>query len=178
MTIDKATKHDLQWFVSCAHKVSGNVLIYKSASPCLHIAVYGSLNGLGGHFINRDYRLPTVGRRGRSIVHWEAINILVALKTRAKGSLSSAIPGLQSIYSGRGRDPVLHTVARNIWLFQASYNFEIKYRHFQGKRNQVADLLSRWTSHINLVAEILSLLNQPPIWDSPLPHAPKLNYSS
>ena len=46
--------------------------------------------------------------------------------------------------SGRARDQILATCARNVWLLTATYNIALVVSHIQGANNNVAELLSRW----------------------------------
>jgi hypothetical protein len=81
--IDEGTKQDLQWFIAFAHAANGTVLIYKCLLPRLNIFVDASLSGLGGVLNNYVYELSISHQPGYCIAHWEAINILVALRTFA-----------------------------------------------------------------------------------------------
>jgi hypothetical protein len=66
--------------------------------------------------------------------------------------------------SGRGIDPTLHSIARNLWLFEAACDADITFSHVRGKLNVVADLLSRWGTRKNPTAELFKLLNAVPVW--------------
>jgi hypothetical protein len=68
--------------------------------------------------------------------------------------------------SGRGSDPVLHTVARNLWLLAASIDCDLQFSHIRGADNKVADLLSRWEDHSAPTAQLFQLLNDIPLWVS------------
>jgi hypothetical protein len=67
------------------------------------------------------------------------------------------------LQSGRGSDPVLHTVARNIWLLLSSLDCYVVFSHIPGRLNVVADLLSRWDSRRCPTADLFSLLGMVPI---------------
>jgi hypothetical protein len=69
--------------------------------------------------------------------------------------------------SGRGTDPILQSIACNIWLFQASVDCNLSFSHVKGKLNNIADLLSRWSLASNPVAKLYYLLNEVPVWFSP-----------
>jgi hypothetical protein len=174
IAIDEGTKQDLQWFIACAHTVNGSVKIYKCLEPRIDIFVDASLRGLGGVLNNFVYKLALPPRPGWCIAHWEAINILVALRT-----FSNLISGkyvtiwcdnqvaTNILNSGRGVDPILNTISRNIWLFQSGCDCDIEFTHIKGKNNIIADMLSRWDSYANPHSHIFSLLNNLPIWFQP-----------
>ena len=46
--------------------------------------------------------------------------------------------------SGKTKDVVLGTCARNIWMLSALFNISIHIEHISGKSNVTADLLSRF----------------------------------
>ena len=46
--------------------------------------------------------------------------------------------------SGRTKDNILATFARNVWLLSAMFNISTHIEHILGKQNVVADLLSRY----------------------------------
>jgi hypothetical protein len=79
--IDEDTKGDLQWFTACAHAINGTVSIYKCLQPQIDIFVDASLTGLGGVLSNCVYELSIDHKPDYCIAHWEAINILVAIRT-------------------------------------------------------------------------------------------------
>jgi hypothetical protein len=56
--------------------------------------------------------------------------------------------------SGRGRDQILHSIARNILITQAGLDCDLQFSHIRGKFNIVADLLSRYHSVINPVSAL------------------------
>jgi hypothetical protein len=81
IAIDEGTKQDLQWFIACAYMVNRSVKISKCLQTRLEIFVDTSLRGLGGVLHNLVYKYALPPRPGWCISHWEAINILVALRT-------------------------------------------------------------------------------------------------
>jgi hypothetical protein len=66
--------------------------------------------------------------------------------------------------SDRGVDPLLHSIARNLWLEQAVLDCELVFQHIRGADNNTADLLSRWDSYPNPTAQLFFLLNDIPVW--------------
>jgi hypothetical protein len=68
------------------------------------------------------------------------------------------------LHSGRGRDPLLHTIARNIHLLQTTLDCDLAFSPVPGRLNTVADLLSRWDTSARPTASLFSLLNTAPVW--------------
>ena len=88
-----------------------------------------------------------------SIVHLKMINVFVALspwKQRLAGRAllihcdNAAV--VCTLNSGRAHDQFLLKVARNIWLITAIHDIHLQVCHIPGKRNIIADTLSRWFS--------------------------------
>ena len=46
--------------------------------------------------------------------------------------------------TGKGLDPLLLAMARNIWLLASTQDIDLTVLHIPGKHNNIADLLSRW----------------------------------
>jgi hypothetical protein len=157
--------------MACAHVVNGTVSIFKSLRPQVKIFVDASLTGLGGALGKYVYELAITHKPDYCIAHWEAINILVALRI-----FSSFVQGQQVqiwcdnsaavniLNSGRGSDPLLQCIARNLWLCQAQLDCNLWYSHIKGQDNCVADLLSRWSVTRDPVAKLFKFMNQVPVW--------------
>ena len=75
---------------------------------------------------------------------------------------------VQVLQTGKVKDPFLGACARNIWLEAAQADIEIVYSHIQGRKNVIADLLSRWKNsqvqHQYLIQRISN-----PVWMN-IPH--------
>jgi hypothetical protein len=164
-------KRDLLWFRAFAELYNGKTK-YNNLSKNIKYNVYvdASLKGLGGNVNNLVYSLPIEGG-GDNIAHWEAVNVLFALRTWAHLFKGTAVrvfcdnSAAVSIFNtARGADPVLQAIARNIWLLAAAYDMKLDFQHIPGEHNQVADLLSRWTVTHNPVARLYSFLNGQPHW--------------
>jgi hypothetical protein len=148
VAIDEGTHQGLRWFIACAHAVNGSVTIFKCLRQRLDIFVDASLQGLGGALGSMVYRFALPARPGWCIAYWEAINIFVALQVFSAHLRGQAITiwsdsqvAVSILQSGRGSDPVLHTISRNIWLLQAALECDLDFRHIPGRHNKVADLL-------------------------------------
>jgi hypothetical protein len=129
------------------------------------------LTGLGGAFNNYVYEIPIVNRPGYCINHWEAINVLVALRTFSQFIRGNYVTiscdnqtAVNSLNFGRGADPVLNSILHNLWLIQAGFDCEVYFTHIKGKLNVTADILSRFNNLKNPIASLFASLNQVPIW--------------
>jgi hypothetical protein len=136
--------------------------------------VDASLKGVGGVLNNFVYKLSLPTKPGWCIAHWEAINILVALRTFSQHIKGRKIiiwcdnkVAVSVLGSGRGVDPVLQAISRNLWVMGAQLDCDIEFAHIRGVDNKVADLLSRWDSSINPMASLFFGLNAVPIWKFP-----------
>ena len=126
-----------------------------------------SLQGMGGGvFRNMVYSLSIPkGFRNYTIVHLEIFNIVVALKVW--GSLwkhpiievkYDNMAVVEVLNTGRARDLLLATSARNIWLLTSMYNIELVVSHIPGVTNVVADLLSRWQQSDHDITKLNDLI--------------------
>jgi hypothetical protein len=79
---------------------------------------------------------------GLSIAHWEAVNILVALRTW--GDLVrgwSVVMWCDNMVAvsvcsvASGKEPILNVIIRNIWLVQSQLDCHIGYKHIRGSDN-------------------------------------------
>ena len=111
-----------------------------------------SLQDLGGMYKNMVYALTIpLGFMQYSIVHLEILNLIVALKLWGHLWRDKVIQikcdnmaVVEVIRTGRARDQILATCARNIWLLTSMFNIQLVVNHIPGVKNVIADLLSRW----------------------------------
>ena len=66
---------------------------------------------------------------------------------------------VQVLTTGKARDQILATCARNIWLIAAINNIQFQFSHIPGKNNNLADLLSRWHMVHNRIDKLHSLIS-------------------
>ena len=142
---------DLNWFNVFLLQYNG-VTFYDHQKPQHTVHLDACLTGFGGQFANSVYTLPIpIGYKDYTIVHLEILNIVVALKLWGSEWTDKVIEVkcdnmavVEVLRSGRARDPILATCARNVWLLTSLFNINLIVNHIPGVKNQVADMLSRW----------------------------------
>ena len=67
---------------------------------------------------------------------------------------------VEVLQEGKARDPLLATIARNIWMLTSLFNIQLSVSHIAEKNNAIADLLSRWWVTKNRNKKLASLLSQ------------------
>ena len=72
---------------------------------------------------------------------------------------------VQVVGSSKTKDPLLAACILNIWLIAASFDIQIDIKYIPGKKNAIADLLSRLHSTSKVDLQLLSILQQHYIWD-------------
>ena len=146
--LNQAFFQDLTWFNTFLSSFNG-VTYYDHQLPSAQVHLDACLTGLGGHFDSMVYAFPEVMN---DICQLEMVNIVVALKIWANHWKNKRIhvfcdnvAVVQVLNTGKARDSILATCARNVWLIAAMFNIELKFSHISGKTNVIADLLSRWS---------------------------------
>ena len=133
-----------------------------------------SLTGLGGIWCDRVYATPIIPliHWDLKIVHLEMLNLLVAVRKWKNCWAHSKVKVhcdnmavVQVVGSGKTKDPYLAACLRNLWLLTATHDIELIVEHIQGKKNVVADLLSRLYSSEITDIQLLSYLKNNYIWD-------------
>ena len=61
---------------------------------------------------------------------------------------------VEVLQMGRARDPVMATIARNIWLLTAEFTIHFPCQYSAGTVNTTADLLCRWSNSAYGVAKL------------------------
>ena len=98
------------------------------------------------------YALPLpCGHLNYNITQLEMLNIMIALKIWGHAWQNMRIEikcdnlaVVQVLKDGKARDPLLATIARNIWMLTSLFNIQFLVSHIEGKDNAIADLLSHW----------------------------------
>ena len=142
---------DLNWFCTFLKQFNG-VVFYDPRPIQAELHLDACLTGMGGVFENQCYALPIPRDfRQYSIVHLEMLNIVVALKVWATQWSNKKLrikcdnmAVVEVLTSGKTKDNILATCARNVWLLSAIFNISIHIEHIPGKQNVIADLLSRY----------------------------------
>ena len=158
--------HDLAWFNNFLQVYNG-VTFYDQVPSNIEVHLDACLTGLGGHFGNMIYTLPIpLGFQQYDITQLEMINIVVAAKIWASHwsnkkirIYSDNMAVVQVLTTGKARDQMLATCARNIWLIAAINNIQFQFSHIPGKNNNLADLLSRWHIIHNRLDKLHSLIS-------------------
>ena len=147
---------DLNWFNTFLINYNG-ITYYDDCPVDESIFLDAFLTGLGGVFQHFVYAIPIPrGYKAYHINHLEMINVMVALKLWGQAWANKNIKincdnqaVVEVLTTGRARDEVLATCARNILLLTAMYNLQIIVSHIAGTKNTVADLLSRWKNSVD-----------------------------
>ena len=96
------------------------------------------------------------------------INIIVALRlwgsdwSHQKVILKTDNMAVVNIYnSGYTRDQYLDSIVHNIWLLMSEYDICLKVVHIAGKKNTIADLLSRWEATLSQKEQLNMYIAKP-----------------
>ena len=125
-----------------------------------------SLSGIGGVCGKETYHhvIPNF-LENSPIVVLEMFNILVATRLWAFNWANKNVlihcdneAVVTILNSGKTRDLTLSTISRNIFMQCASHDIQLKIKHVPGKKNIIADLLSRWHISKNPQDKLTSLL--------------------
>ena len=164
ISLNPAFHRDLNWFNVVLLQFNG-VTLFDYKQPDHTVYLDACLTGFGAVFANKVYALTIpLGFKNYTIVHLEILNIVVAMKVwgdiwknKAIDIKCDNIAVVEVLTSGRARDPILATCARNIWLLTAIFNIHLTVTHIPGVQNQVADLLSRkgTDSQVNILFSLI-----------------------
>ena len=187
ITLTEDFHKDLAWFLVFLPKFSGVTYIRKFEIPHSHtLYVDASLTGLGGIWNDEVYATPifNVYQRTLKIVHFEMLNLVIALKLWAVQWSHSIVKFncdnsavVQVVRTGKTRDDMLALCLRNIWLITSTHDITLTIDHIRGKSNNIADLLSRVYSDKPVDQNLLSHLKDTHIWRKIPIHFFNLNVS-
>jgi hypothetical protein len=164
-------KRDLEWFVRFAQVYNGVTRFDKSVED-IDFVVYtdASFKVMGACVNNWVYEYAIEGD-GSNIAHWEALNLLVALRMWAAKFKHVTVKifcdnaaAVSVFQTHRASDKILQAIARNIWLLAAIWDIKLHIEHIPGRDDVVTDLLSRWRTCSNPVAKLYAALNNIPCW--------------
>lgn len=151
---------DIAWFNKFLTQFNGSSFFHKQLNEEVqNMYLDACLVGMGGVWGTEVYQcaVPYLSAYpNASIVHLEMLNVLVALRLWTTALANKClkiycdnIAVVSVITTGKGVDPLLLSIARNIWLVAAANDINISVVHIMGKHNHVADLLSRWLIYGN-----------------------------
>lgn len=153
-TIDEEFIKDVRWFYHYATSSNG-ITLYSPTLPTVIIECDASLQGAGGNTTTHCYTwcYSLQYEHQYPVIHQlEAINTLVAYRTLAHCTVKGPIRALiltdnmsssQALMSGRTKDTVLASCAREFWLEAAKNGDGIDIEHRPGVEIPLADALSR-----------------------------------
>ena len=153
ITLTHDFRRDLRWFVKFVRSYSGTSFFdHKPIEATIELDA--CLTGFGGRWGSWVYHVPIEKEyKNLAITQLETLNILVALRLfafywhRKKVHVRcDNLAAVQVLTSGKTRDPFLAACARNVWMVAAQADIQVKYSHIPGSKNEVADILSRWTN--------------------------------
>ena len=166
---------DIDWFIAFLPSFSGETKIFKNdirSLSTLHIDA--CLTGVGGIWDNKVYAapIPKFENFCPTITPLEMINVLIALRLWAKLWAHSMVTVhcdnlavVQVINSGKTRDKFLGVCIRNLWLITASHDIQLNLVHIEGKKNSLADALSRIYSAKGIPCALLAHLRNNFEWE-------------
>ena len=142
---------DLNWFNTFLAQYDG-VMFYDHQKPHYTVYLDACLTGFGGSFADKVYTLSIpFGYKNYTIVHLEILNIVVALKSwgpiwqdQVKEIKCDNMAVVEVLRSGKTRDAVLATCARNVWLLTLLFNIQLTINHIPVVHHKISDLLYRW----------------------------------
>ena len=165
---------DLDWFIRFLPHFNGVTCLKKEPiDNSQELYLDACLMGMGAVWRNRVYATPIFEIPGfkLTITHLEMLNFVIAFKVWGRFWEHSAITifcdnmsVVQVVGSGKTRVKFLALCIRNIWLLAAYHDIDLEVRHIVGKKNMVADALSRIYSDKPIRQEVLQCLTHF-VWD-------------
>lgn len=153
-TLSVPFKADIKWFL-CYAKAANGIFLCTPNKPLLQIECDSSLHAGVGNTEGFYYAWQYSNNHKEAypqIFQLEAINIVVAFKTLARAlNVSPAhvivwtdnITSSYALQTGRTKDALLASCARELWLLAAKLNHHIEIKHKRGVQLPLADALSR-----------------------------------
>lgn len=158
--IDDQFRADVKWFIHCA--MGANCLRLMSPQlPTVEIECDSSLQGAGAFSstLKLYYTLTynPIHAQPFHISQLEAMNVVNALKTMIPANApplrirvkTDNSPTMFSINTGKTKDAILASCAREVALFSAKYQHEIELYHAPGVSLVLSDALSRMNMNNN-----------------------------
>ena len=159
MKLGKTFHKDLNWFARFLREYNGISFFDQEKEAEYEIFLDACLEGMGAFCENQVHSTDIKGLlpSGLSIVHYEMLNIVVTLRLwcqwlrRKKVKIHcDNMAAVMVCKTGKTRDNFLGTCYRNLWLICALFDIDLEVVHIEGKKNVIADVLSR----INLKKQV------------------------
>ena len=148
---------DIMWFQKFLKYFNGSVEIYPRTLTPQQVYVDASLQRVGSMYGTRVYTcpIPNLIQDLCSIVHFEAINIVLVIRTWHQCWANRSIiiwcdnwAVVKAFQSNRIKDIWLMAAVRTVWLYIAAFNIDLQVKHIKGVKNTYADILSRWHTYL------------------------------
>ena len=176
--IDEEARRDIAWFVKYAEASNGRLLLRPVLNK-IYIECDACLEGGGGFSHTKYYsvRFPLQWIVDHHISRLEALNIIIAVKSLIADDLHSTeiviktdnIAAAYSLTSGKAKDPVIASCARELWLIAATRQLTLTVEHVPGESLVLADALSRrhkspdFNSYIQQTVTRMNLMSVEPV---------------
>ena len=132
---------------------NGSVNIHNNCDPTKIIFVDASSCAMGAKLGNKVYSLSIVSSLNQTctIVHFEAVNIVVALRTWSTilcdhkcTVYCEKMAVVECFTSHKMLDPFLVACVRTAWLICSKNNIKLLVKFIPGHKNRYVDILSHW----------------------------------
>ena len=144
---------DITWFNKFLNIFNGQVNFYSQVQKHKEVWIDASLMQVGAKYENYVYSsdIPQELKNIGSIVHFEAANVLAAIRTWFSDWKNATVTVwcdnlavVNAFTNHKIRDPLLMAIVRSVWLYCAAFNIKLVVKHIKGIDNIFADILSRW----------------------------------
>ena len=147
---------DISWWLHFMDQYNGVSLIQDSpwSLPDAVLSTDACLSGCGGFYQGRYFHAlfpDEILQSAVDINTLELMTLAVALKLWAptfnRQKLVVACDNMQAvtaINTGRSSSQLVQRILRDIWFFEARFDFSVRAIHIAGVDNRIADHLSRW----------------------------------
>ena len=183
INLDFAFKQDLNWFCQFLPSFNGTAFFsHRKFTGEVHLDA--CLNGLGAICGKEVYSIAIpLGFLNFDIVHLEMLNILVAVRVWARYWAKHKIlihcdnqAVVAIMESARTRDLTLAAICRNIYMECAKFDIELHTTNIPGKKNVIADALSRLSIDSNYL-QVVQAQVPDCIWVEAQVHLTQINWS-
>ena len=126
---------DIRWFIVFLQEFNGTLDFHKKFEFTEHIYVDACLTGVGAKYDNFVYscEIPEYLKLVGSIVHFEAVNIMVAIHVWGHYFSDKSIiiwcdnwAVVNAFSNNKIKDSLLMAIVRSVWLYTAKLNINLK----------------------------------------------------